>query len=52
MMMTARLPVAAGPAQPPMGAGNGQVKVGLILPLSEIRRVMAEGLRPRAEVKE
>jgi hypothetical protein len=30
------------------------VKCGrrLILPLSEIRRVMAEGLRPRAEVKE
>ena len=27
-------PVAAGPAQQPVVAGNGQVKVGLILPLS------------------
>jgi substrate-binding family protein len=27
-------PVAAGPAQQPLAVGNGQVKVGLILPLS------------------
>jgi ABC-type branched-subunit amino acid transport system substrate-binding protein len=30
----AQAPVAAGPAQQPVVAGNGQVKVGLILPLS------------------
>jgi ABC-type branched-subunit amino acid transport system substrate-binding protein len=30
----AQAPVAAGPAQQPVVAGNGQVKVGLILPMS------------------
>jgi ABC-type branched-subunit amino acid transport system substrate-binding protein len=42
----------AGPAQPPMVAGNGQVKVGLILPLSASGNagVAAQSMRNAAEM--
>jgi len=45
-------PVAAGPAQQPMVAGNGQVKVGLILPLSAAGNagVAAQSMKNAAEM--
>jgi ABC-type branched-subunit amino acid transport system substrate-binding protein len=45
-------PVAAGPAQQPMVAGNGQVKVGLILPLSAQGNagVAAQSMKNAAEM--
>ena len=45
-------PVAAGPAQQPIVAGNGQVKVGLILPLSASGNagVAAQSMKNAAEM--
>src|SRR5579871_5654742 len=45
-------PVAAGPAQQPMVAGNGQVKVGLLLPLSAAGNagVAAQSMKNAAEM--
>jgi ABC-type branched-subunit amino acid transport system substrate-binding protein len=49
---TSQAPVPAGPAQQPVVAGNGQVKVGLILPMSATGNagVAAQSMRNAAEM--
>ena len=49
---TSQAPVPAGPAQQPVVAGNGQVKVGLVLPMSATGNagVAAQSMKNAAEM--